>query len=359
MAESGDSTDGILAACPGLETWSTAGKSLAEIVAAVERWAPNVIYSHGLQDAILEKSLTDQFPNVLYAHNYYGTCVSGTKCHASPQNQTCQRTLGPRCLTAYLPRRCGGRNPLTMLRLYRRERRRQASLSQYRAVLVASHYMADEYFRHGVEETRIKYVPYFTPGKTDPLPPAPKPPTNRILFVGRLTALKGWRELIAAIPLASSELGRTFTLVVAGDGPDRTAFETETRRQGIPTEFLGWVNAEQRESEMRAADVIAVPSVWPEPFGLVGIEAGCVGLPAVGFAVGGIPDWLIPGVSGESAPGERPNSKELAAAIVRALSDEVHHQKLRVGAWETAQRFTPEAHLERLIPILEVAAKGP
>jgi glycosyltransferase involved in cell wall biosynthesis len=107
---------------------------------------------------------------------------------------------------------------------------------------------------------------------------------------------------------------------------------------------------------MRAADVLVVPSVWPEPFGMVGIEAGSVGLPAIAYAVGGIPDWLIPGVSGESAPGERPNPQQLAEAIVRALGDPDHHQRLRIGAWEVARRFSPEAHLERLLPVLKAAA---
>src|SRR5262249_13522358 len=107
---------------------------------------------------------------------------------------------------------------------------------------------------------------------------------------------------------------------------------------------------------MAGVDLLVVPSVWPEPFGLVGIEAGCVGLPAVGFAVGGIPDWLLPGVSGESAPGEKPDAGQLADALVRALVDDEHLQRLRVGAWETARRFTREAHRDRLTPILEAAA---
>jgi glycosyltransferase involved in cell wall biosynthesis len=107
---------------------------------------------------------------------------------------------------------------------------------------------------------------------------------------------------------------------------------------------------------MRAADLLAVPSVWPEPFGLVGIEAGCVGLPAVGYEVGGIPDWLKPSVSGESAPGDRPTVRELAAAIVRALADDGHWQGLRVGAWRVAGEFTLDKHVSRLLTLLSAVA---
>ncbi len=107
---------------------------------------------------------------------------------------------------------------------------------------------------------------------------------------------------------------------------------------------------------MRGADLLAVPSVWPEPFGLVGLEAGCVGLPAVAFAVGGISDWLRPGVSGELAPGDPPTIAGLADAIGRALADLDHHARLRYGAWTVAQSFTQPAHLAGLERILEQIA---
>lgn len=219
--------------------------------------------------------------------------------------------------------------------------------------------MFGEVVENGIPPERLHLVPLFPPASTpDPLPPAQRSFTNRILFVGRLTALKGWSHLLDAIPRVAAELDRSLTLVVAGDGPDRTVCEKECRRRGISAEFLGWIGSDRREAEMRAADILAVPSVWPEPFGLVGIEAGCLGLPSVGYAVGGIPDWLEPGVSGESAPGERPDSRELSAAIVRAIADPDHWQRLRVGAWETAKRFSPEAHMDPLIPILEAAARS-
>jgi glycosyltransferase involved in cell wall biosynthesis len=111
---------------------------------------------------------------------------------------------------------------------------------------------------------------------------------------------------------------------------------------------------------MRLADLLAVPSVWPEPFGLVGIEAGCVGLPAVAYEVGGIAEWLVPGRSGEVAPGDPPTVAGLADAIVRALQDPARHASLRRGAWEVASQFTMAAHMSRLEPILfSVASHRP
>ena len=227
----------------------------------------------------------------------------------------------------------------------------------HRRLIAASAHMASELVRNGASPDRVTVAPLFPPAsRVDPEPPAPKPRSDRILFIGRITALKGWRELLDTLPRAAAALGRRLTLVAAGDGPDRGAFEAEARRRRVPAEFLGWLGADQLDAEMRSADVLAVPSVWPEPFGLVGLEAGCVGLPAVAFAVGGIPEWLVPGMSGELAAGAWPDSRDLADALVRVLADDARWQRLRVGAWETARQFTPETHLARLLPVLEAVA---
>ena len=79
----------------------------------VSDWNPDVVFLQGVEAPALESVLASRFPTVLFAHNYHGTCISGTKCHARPGFEVCRRTLGLGCLTAYFPRRCGGRNPLT------------------------------------------------------------------------------------------------------------------------------------------------------------------------------------------------------------------------------------------------------
>jgi glycosyltransferase involved in cell wall biosynthesis len=94
------------------------------------------------------------------------------------------------------------------------------------------------------------------------------------------------------------------------------------------------------------------PSLWPEPFGLVGLEAGLQAIPAAAFAVGGIPDWLIPGITGELAPGDPPTIEGLSCAIVRALRNREHYERLSLGAWKIARQFTVDRHLDVLEPIL-------
>jgi glycosyltransferase involved in cell wall biosynthesis len=342
--------------CPGLPVWVTGNAE--KMIAAADAWKPDVVYSHGLPDPDADSALAERYPTVRFVHDYAGTCIGGGKSHTFPGSQPCARRLGPACLALYLPRRCGGLNPATAVRLYRAARDRQALLARCNAVLVASRHMAAEVTRNGAPPERVVVAPLFpTTAEPDPDPPEPKPRSGRILFVGRIVRRKGWRELVTAGRMATAAGAGPITLVFAGDGADREACAAECRKAGVPAEILGWVGPDRVRAEMRAADVLAVPSVWPEPFGLVGIEAGCVGLPAVGFAVGGIPDWLEPGVSGELAPGDHPNAADLAAALVRVLTDDAHRHRLGVGAWEVARRFSVGGHLARLLPAFETAAR--
>ena len=352
-SEGRETIDGLAGEAPA---WcvETAGP---EAVESAGRWRPDVAYVQGLESPAVEEALAGRQPAVLFAHNYHGACVSGTKRHAFPVVRPCDRRFGLGCLLHYYPRRCGGLDPRTLVRLYRLQSRRQALLPLYRAVAVASRHMAAEYRRLGVPDARLHLLPLFAPGaEPDPGPPmsGPRPPglPSRVLMVGRLTDLKGGRMLVEAMRRAQTCLGRPLRLTVAGDGPERGAMEAAARRASLAAEFTGWVGPERRTELMREADLLAVPSVWPEPFGLVGIEAACVGLPAAAFHVGGVRDWLRPGASGELAPGDPPTADGLAAAVVRALADPARLDRLRAGAREVARGFGAGRHVDGLERIL-------
>jgi len=335
-------------------TWCTTELGVDATLGWIAKWKPDVVYSHGLDDGSLESGLLAKYPNILYAHTYYGTCVSGTKCHAMPHAQPCGRKFGAPCLLLYYPRRCGGLNPRTMWQMFRVQSERKSRFARFGAILVASRHMHHEFERHGVAPEQLSLVRLPLAGDAAALPPAPRVPGGRILFVGRLVEVKGVHYLIRALPRAAAKLGRPLQLTVAGDGPQRARLQALAAELQLQIDFTGWVGAEQKLALMRQADVLAVPSVWPEPFGLVGIEAGRLGLPAVGYAVGGIPDWLISGESGELASGTPPSVDGLADAIASALADPDHYGKLRQGAWRMARQFTLESHIDELQGILSM-----
>ncbi len=317
-------------------------------------WKPDLVYSQGLESADLQASLLSEYPTVFFAHNYVGTCISGEKCHAFPNPRPCERRLGPGCVALYYPARCGGLHPGTMWNLYRRAVKRNEQLSRYAAVLVASAHMKREFELHGVSEERLHLTPL--PNVQDEAQVgsvARNPLRGNLLFIGRITKLKGAFELFKAAILAGKRLQRELPISVAGDGPDQERLKQFALTNGVRANFLGWISGARKADLIANVDLLAVPSLWPEPFGLVGIEAGASGLPAVGYDVGGISDWLVPGYSGELAPGDPPTVEGLADAIYRALADPSHYAGLCHGAREVAGRFNLAAHVSKLESVLE------
>ena len=344
---------------PDFPVWTLTGTERTKLRGELAAWAPDVVFLHGLDAPEDEEALIEQYPTVLFAHGHNGTCVSGSRTHAFPTYRPCQKRFGLGCLLHYFPRRCGGMNPLTMIGLYLVQKRRFELLPRCAAVIVTSRYMVEEYLRHGVPRLRLHRVPLFPAGLApDSSVPAGRAAGDRVLMIGRLYKEKGACLLVKAVAKVNALLGRPVTLVVAGTGPERSRMEALCKRLNVVAEFYGWVDPEQRTALMRGADVLAVPSVCPETFGLVGVEAGCVGLPAVAFAVGGIPDWLIPGKSGELAPGDPPTVRGLTEALHRALADRDYLRRLSAGAWETVHNFSRDQHVAGVESVLAVAAEG-
>ena len=93
-------------------------------LAALREWRPDLLYIHKVSQPGVETKLLDIAPAVFFAHDYYGTCISGAKTFKSPQVIPCDRRFGWQCLLHYYPHRCGGLNPVTMLKLYRLQSRR-------------------------------------------------------------------------------------------------------------------------------------------------------------------------------------------------------------------------------------------
>jgi glycosyltransferase involved in cell wall biosynthesis len=102
------------------------------------------------------------------------------------------------------------------------------------------------------------------------------------------------------------------------------------------------------------AAVTAVPSRWPEPFGMVGIEAMARGRPVVAFAVGGIPDWLEHGVTGLLAP--EADTTALAQNLEHLLADPELAATLGANAaTRVRERYRPDACLDQLTAVLSEA----
>jgi glycosyltransferase involved in cell wall biosynthesis len=378
-----------IALAEGVPAWCVSELGARRALAALRDWRPDVIYAHSLMKPKLEAAMLKVAPAVFFAHAYYGTCISGAKTFKRPVATPCRRRFGWQCMAHYFPHRCGGLSPLTMLKEYRRQARRLEHLSIYKAIVTHSTYMRDEYLNHGFAPERVHCLSYYAhevePGGQ---PKGDTPFTNllaqlseegraaraaevesslpdcwRLLFLGRMDILKGGRLLIDSLPRVSALLGRPVRVTFAGDGPERKKWErhaarTQARARGLEIEFVGWVKGREREALWNDCHLLVMSSVWPEPFGLVGPEAGLRGMPTVAFAVGGITDWLIDGVNGHLAAGDPPTAENLADAIAKCFRDPLAYARLRQGAVEVSRKFKMERHLTALLNVLEQVARG-
>ena len=339
--------------------FNAASAGVDAAAAALQAWKPDVMYMHGLRDPETFARLTAIAPSVTFIHTYLGTCVSGTKTHMRPQPNPCEKRFGPMCLVHYFPRGCGGRSPATMWTLYQRERRQLEILKQQHAVVTHSAHMQHELEVHGVAADVIPYaveIPAANGTSSDER-------SCDILFAGRMDPLKGGTFLLDALSGVLAQLGRPLSVVFAGDGRDRQQWEARARvvvakHPGLSIQFVGWCDEGRLGRLMRNSRLLVVPSVWPEPFGSVGMAAAQFGVPAAAFGVGGIQQWLHDGVNGHLAAGSPPSAAALAGAIVRCLAEPQHYEMLCMGAARMAQMFTMDKHLPELIRILERAVDG-
>jgi glycosyltransferase involved in cell wall biosynthesis len=171
-----------------------------------------------------------------------------------------------------------------------------------------------------------------------------------------MVELKGGAIALAALPTVARILDRRVRLIFAGGGPERGAWEKAARRierknPRVAIEFNDWLDGPRFQALAATTHLVVMPSLWPEPFGQIGPEAGLSGVPAAAFAVGGIPEWLRDGVNGYLAPGDPPTADGLAAAIVRCLREPEEYARICAGAVASARAFSVEDHIRRLTEI--------
>jgi glycosyltransferase involved in cell wall biosynthesis len=338
-------------------TWRTGvhDEGLPAAIARVRAFAPDICFSHNMRALAVDAGLLAEWPVVKMMHGHFGTCVSGQKAFAFPRVVACTRPFGPGCLAHYLPRRCGQANPFVMAQEYRWGTEQRSLFARYGAVVVASRFMRDEYLRAGVAPASVHAIPLFAPPHVAGAGFEDGPRSIDVAFLGRMTTLKGPDILVEAAAHASARMGRPVTVVFAGEGPERDHLRALAAARGLDARFPGWLTPPERDQLLRDTSIIAVPSRWAEPFGLVGLEGGVLGTPAVAFDAGGIADWLTDRENGRLI-GPTRGAAGLGDAIAEILENPELRRRLALGARAAAERFSLDNHMRLLTAVLGAAA---
>ena len=172
----------------------------------------------------------------------------------------------------------------------------------------------------------------------------------RIGFIGRLSALKGLDVLADAVSQLSSDLH--VRLIVAGD--DRFVPESDLRpvrsaleRISTQVDVVGWID---RETFHRSVDIVAVPSTWDEPFGLVAAEAMARRSPLIVTNAGALPE-----IVGSDHPwiADRSDSAGIAAIVRSMLANpEQVETSVRSAHRRWSENFSPAAGANRFATLL-------
>jgi glycosyltransferase involved in cell wall biosynthesis len=338
-------------------------KPQSDFLAAFERasddddllgdFAPDVLFLHKVERTDQVRHLAERLPTVRMVHDHDLVCMRSHK-YFPISTRVCDRPAGIACylhLCFVQKAGAGSRIPIRLAGVGERKRAIRAHAA-VRRFLVGSEWMRRELVINGIPSESVEIVPPIPAALADiqTVPPSDAP---EILFVGQVIRGKGVDLLLRAL----AEVPPPWHATVVGTGNHLDACRKLARQLGIDerVDFAGWVPHGELTRFYVDAALTVVPSRWPEPFGMVGIEAMARGRPVVGFAVGGIPDWLEDEVTGLLVP--EADTGALATAIGRLLGD----RSLRLRLGETAaqrvrQRFQPSAYLARLMQILETLA---
>jgi len=183
--------------------------------------------------------------------------------------------------------------------------------------------------------------------------------TPLLLAVGMMRA-GAKRQSYHLLATALSQLtGRTWRLVVAGDGPCREEItqELDELAPGRAV-FLGELGEAQLADAYAACDMLVWPAV-DEAFGMALLEAQAAGLPIVAGKQRGVPDIVSAGITGLLPP---PNDTGAFAAAVRRLldDDELRQTMSRAAASRVQEQYdlpVAAAEIDRTLQIVSMAQR--
>jgi glycosyltransferase involved in cell wall biosynthesis len=130
-----------------------------------------------------------------------------------------------------------------------------------------------------------------------------------LLFLGRMIEDKG--------PAKAVEIAKRAGMPLVMAGPAEDGFEDRVAPlvDGSAVRYVGEVDCAERDRLLAGAAALLYPLLYPEPFGLVPVEAMACGTPVVGVGIGALPELVEHGLTGYLAP----SWDRLAELVPRAL----------------------------------------
>nr|WP_225445887.1 glycosyltransferase family 4 protein [Paenibacillus arenosi] len=186
-----------------------------------------------------------------------------------------------------------------------------------------------------------------------------------VMYVGRLIPLKGVHYFLQAIPQLVEKHPNTMFVVVGSafyGSTRKTKYVRKLEQWGSRyphhVRFIPYVQHEDVPKWYAMADVVVVPSVDKEAFGLVNVEAMATGVPIVASRAGGIQEVILNEETGILVSPTQ-LKLQLGSAITRLLENAGLRERLgRAGVRRVEQFFTWEHTAERWMNEVRASDSG-
>lgn len=314
----------------------------------LEKIQPDIVHMQDCNNFYLEKLVRARYPAVKTFH-VYDFCPGGGKYHRALK-QVNHQSRGVFALPMMMLKGCMlGKNPVQLYSSWRQSRIANENGQAYKKVMVASEHVKAQAVATGYRSSQVDVVPYFAIPRE--IKEGDKKQEAVFAFIGRVVEEKGLEILVRAM-----RGKKKWRLLVVGDGTDLPKIRKRAAAWGIEgqIEFLGWLTGQKLEDIYRRIDFLVLPSLWPEPFGIVGIEALSYSKPVIAFRVGGIPEWLEHEKNGYLI--EPYDMQDFARKIDLLIEDRAGCRQLgAAGREKVLKEYVVERHMEKLFELYDSA----
>lgn len=319
---------------------------LVEPLRQIKEIEPDIIYVHRLTDKkFMREILQSDIPVVIFYHDHQLFCLREHK-YKTISHKTCTKPIGARCYPCLGFVNKIDKFPKLKFRTHFALSLQQRWHKKAQAFVVASQYMKEHLIAHGYDPSKIIIAPLYSVAYLDKSPQFPQ--NGKLLFVGQILRGKGIEVLLKAMIRLPVEISCTF----CGGGHQLHKFNKMAKNLGLAdrVNFVGRVESVKLEKLYAEAEMVIVPSITPETFGLVGLEAMSFAKPVVAANVGGISMWLQHNENGLLFSSG--NSEELAQAIIKLHKEpELRENMGKKGQKILQEKFRPQQHLQKIIQL--------
>jgi glycosyltransferase involved in cell wall biosynthesis len=177
--------------------------------------------------------------------------------------------------------------------------------------------------------------------------PSPIEKGTNLLYAGRLAKDKGVSYAIMAMPEIVIEIP-TASLTIVGTGPEEAKLKELVQNLNLANnvKFIGHIDKDKRACCYEHAQIVVVPSIYPDNLPTVCIEAMGVGRPIIGSDFGGIPELIDNGNTGYIVPPF--SSKAIAEKAIELLQNRKLLEAMGNNARKKSEHFSIEEHVDKI-----------